>query len=339
MFLRLCLLLLPLLTTACDPCSALGSCGAPQVRYEGRLEKAFGPAAGPAGDVRVKFVRTGGVELESDTVGARSGPDGRFLLEARAEAEGQVVGDLWIYPPEPVEPVRVEGVRMATSRAPGEVRTLGEWKVAFPYFAYQASVYYRATREPARGVEVEFRRTGGIPVHPDTFRVTTNQWGEATLRPRTEVYGEVVGELVVHPLPPYAPFTVRDVRLRTFVTERVDSLIRIGIGSGLPYAVHVFWEEDRTPAEGVELEFRRTSGVPITPERFTSRSDRYGTAWLNPTPLAPGEVVGDVTLRPPPPGETVVLRGVRLPTVEDDRVPGILYAWGIPAADSATVTP
>lgn len=330
------ILLLPLLLlAACDPCSGLGACEAPQVRYAGTVSKRF--PGGPAEGVRVEFARTGGVELEPGALEGRADAAGEFILQGRARAEGEVVGTLSFFPPEPIPPVRIEGVRLATSRAPGELRKLGDWKVPYPYLNYQVELRHLATGKPAAGVEVEFRRTGGIPVYPDTFRVTADERGFVLLRPRTSMVGEVVGELEVFPLPPYRAFTVPSVRLATFVEEGQTSVLKVRVGSHLPYWISLVWKETGQGVEkgrgieGAEVEFRRTGGILIFPERYTSRSDRFGTAGLHPVPLSSGEVVGDVVIRPPPPGRDTTVTGVRLKTYEQEYVHWLGW-WEVPLA-------
>jgi hypothetical protein len=321
-----------LLMGACDPCSGLGSCVAPQVRYEGILTRGIGLGreGPPAAGVKVKFVPTGGISLREDTLFGSSDEEGRFTLEGEAEGEGVVTGELIIYPPTPIAPVRIGGVRMATSRGVGDLRRLGEWRIPFPYLAYQFHVYYRANGEPARGIEVEFRRTSGIPIQPESFRTTVDERGYVIVRPEIGAQGVLIGDLTVNPLPPRQPFTVRGLRLATVTEERFDSVFQIGIGQRLPYSAIVVWANTGAGIEGATVEFRRTGGVPIFPEKFVAKSDRFGTVQLNPTPLAPGEVRGDVVITPPAPGVAITLPDVRLATVEDDRATMLLGYWGVP---------
>ena len=321
-----------LLVGACDPCTGPGSCVAPQVRYEGILTQGIGLGreGPPAAGVQVKFVPTGGIELREDTLFGTSDGEGRFTIEGDAEGTGVVTGDLIIYPPQPIAPVRVSGVRMTTSRGVGDLRRLGEWRIPFPYLAYQFHLYYRANGEPARGIEVEFRRTGGIPIEPDSVRMTVDERGYVILRPEIGAQGIVTGDLTVYPLPPRQPFTVRGLRMATVTEERFDSVFHIGIGQRLPYAAILVWANTGAGIEGATLEFRRTGGVPIFPEKFVAKSDRFGTVQINPTPLAPGEVRGDIVITPPAPGVPVTLTDVRLATVEDDRATMLLGYWGVP---------
>lgn len=329
---RLFPLVLLFLAAACDPCTGLGSCVSPQVRSEGEIRRGVGIGRDPrpAEAVPVKFVPTGGISLEEDSLVARTDSAGRFRLEGRARGEGDVVGDLWIYPPAPVEPVRIRGVRLRTSRAPGNVHPLGSWKVDSPYLGYQFYLFYRSTGKAAPGVEVTFRRTGGVPLEADTLRLTSDARGYVILRPTVSTHGDVVGDLTVHPLPPQRPVVLRGLSLRTFTTERYDSVIPVGIGFGLPYSAIVVWEETGQGAAGVEVEFHRTGGVPIYPDPFITRSDEHGTILLNPTPLAQGEVQGNVILRPSGGAQQVTIRDVRLRTVDDNRSPVLLGFWGIP---------
>jgi hypothetical protein len=311
-------LALLLVLGSCDGgCLGIGPCETPTVRYEGLIEKAY--PGGPAPGVEVVFIRTGGVSLESDSISARTNEQGRFRLEIGATQTGEVRGDLLIYPPvsgsQPTRsPVRIEAVR-----TPGDITFLGKWAVPYPHLPYEASFFYRATNQPAVGIEVEFRRTGGIAVEPDTFRTTTDAWGNVKIRPLTRVSGEVRGELVVFPLPPHRSFTIPDLRMRTFTTGRADSLfVRMGIGSLLPYAAVVVWETNGQAVAGAEIEFVRTGGVPVQPNPYRTVTDAFGTFLLTPIPLAEGEVVGRLTITPPAPWRARVIENFRLQTTQHE---------------------
>lgn len=335
MMLRWLSLLVLVLTAACDPCAGIGTCVAPQVRYGGVVTTLFPDI--PARDVRVEFVRRGGVALEDATLTAVSDSAGRFVLEGRAREEGAVTGDLTFHPPAPIAPLTIGDVRMETARAAGELRQLGSWGVEYPFFSYRGALFHRNNGQPpAEGIEVEFRRTGGIPIEPDTFTVRTDEAGHFLLRPRTTVTGEVTGELVVHLLPPFQPYLVRGIRLSTFTIPRNDSIVRVGIGYGLPYSGILYWQSSQTRAGGVAIEMRRKGGIRIHPEVHRTTTDRFGTFLLNPAPLERGELIADVVaILPPPYGERVILRDVRLATVEDDRAIELLGFYGVPGGPDA----
>jgi hypothetical protein len=298
MMLRWLSLLLLALTAACDPCAGIGACVEPQVRYTGLVTSLFPDF--PARGVRVEFVRTAGVELEDAKIVAVADSLGNFVLEGRTRDEGTVTGELTIYPPSPIRPVTVGGVEMSTARAAGELRRLGTWRVEYPFFAYSGRLFHRNNGAPlGDSTRVEFRRTGGIPIYPDTFVVYADSLGRFPMRPRTTVVGEVTGDVVVHRLPPFQSTVVRGVRLSTFTIPRLDSIIPVPVGVGLPYQALLTWEGTRQPAAGVEVEFRGRPHRPGAlrdphrrvrrrgPEPHAARGRRAGGRPDRPPPRAP----------------------------------------------------
>ena len=331
---RLLPLALLLLGGACDPCTGIGSCVAPQVRYDGivRRGQGVGRPLLPAEGLVVKFVPTGGVALRSDTVEGRTDSEGRFRLEADAAASGTVTGDLLIYPPAPLPPERFEGLTMHTSRGAGDLRRLGEWQVPYPHVGYQFRLFYHSNGAPARGVEVVFRRTGGVALSPDTFRTVTDPRGYVIYVPDVRENGIAVGDLTVYPIPPHRPFTVNAIRLRTVTEARFDSVFNIGIGDRLPYSAIIVWADTGEGIEGVQVEFRRTGGIPLANSVYSSVTDRFGTAAITPVPLGSGTVRGDLVITPPAPGVPVVVRDVVLKTETDDRPLQLLGFFGVERA-------
>lgn len=282
--------LLPV-AAACDPCSGIGTCSSPQLRYEGDVLQKY-PSL-PLEGIRVEFRPTGGVPMKVDVLTAVSNEDGRFLLEGEAETDGAVIGTLTFFATEPIPPAVFPGVALEAVRGRGDRQYAGSWEIPFPHLPYEAHFFDRATRAAADGIEVEFRRTGGIEVDPDTFRATTDVFGNVKLRPLAREAGVVRGELVVYPVPPYRPFTVPDLEMATFYEQRFDStLVRIGVGADLPYAGTLKWADSMEPAADIRLEFRRSGGVPIRPDPFFHVTDAFGTFHLNPVPLVEGQVQG-----------------------------------------------
>jgi hypothetical protein len=323
-------ILLVLLTAACDPCSGIANCGQARIRYEGDIV----PVPGQSLDnFRVEFVRTDGVALDPPVVSGAVQPGGRFRLEARAAGPGTVIGDLLIYPGGEGVPDRFEEVRLETTEAEGNVRYLGSWRVLGLRFGAIGQLFYRATYAPAAGVEVEFRRVSGVPLQPDTFVVTTNADGVFPLRTQPLGAGEVVAELVVRSPPPYRSFTVPELRLRTNFMERPEPLVGLwGVGPHLPYLGHLVWADTRVSAADVEVEFRRTLGIPVQPESYVTRSNAAGHFALGAVvPLGYGELIGEVIVRPPAPYRSFTIPDIRLETTEDQVEDAILVGtWQIP---------
>lgn len=115
--------------SACDPCVGLSTCGEPRIDAFGHVLVHLN--RGDAPNVRIAFVRTGGVDISPDSQMVVTDAAGRFRLQASAEEEGIVHGRLILLPPAPFEayPFAVEDVRIGTIRAIGDSRFIGEWGI------------------------------------------------------------------------------------------------------------------------------------------------------------------------------------------------------------------
>jgi hypothetical protein len=216
------LVLVALPLVACDPCAGTLACHDPGFRAEGQL---FWHLDGePAGDVHVTFIRTGGAELGSDTLVTTSNAAGIFRLAARSTGNGSVEGQLIFQPPAPHDGhvFGVPGVRLDPRRTRADAQPLGIWGVgpfrSAPHISYLGELFYVDMGERAAGVEVEFQRTAGIMVRPDTFVVESDASGRFPLVMTPEQEGEVVGRLLIRPPAPHPTLTVTDLRLQTIIT-------------------------------------------------------------------------------------------------------------------------
>jgi hypothetical protein len=210
--------ILLLVAPACDPCFGTTACVAPHLAADGTL--IWHLDGSPATGVRVEFRRTGGLSLPDDVLVSRTDVYGRFRYEAQTGAAGEVHGTLAFFPPEPYDhfPFYVEGVTISTTRVRGESRRLGYWGVgplpAPPHLSYVGELYFRDTNARAEGVEIQFRRTGGVSVHPDTFTVVSGSDGRFPLFMTPSGPGEVLGEIRVNAPAPYRSFAA-PVRMET----------------------------------------------------------------------------------------------------------------------------
>ena len=68
----------------------------------------------------------------------------------------------------------------------------------------------------------------------------------------------------------------------------------------------------------VDVELRRTGGVAVEPASYTARTGAEGYFPMSPVPLANGELLADLHVRPPAPYAAFVVRGLRLPTSVED---------------------
>jgi hypothetical protein len=230
---------------ACDPCFGVGNCdGQPRLAVEGTLvEHVVGNAVR---GVRVDVIRTGGEELENDSLSTVTDPNGHWSLAVGAQAGGDVIVDIKVSAPG-YSPYRVVGTHVATTNLRGAGHIFPAW-VVNPYFAYAAELHYR-TPEDTRigGASVEFRRTGGIDYYMNSidqvFTGRTDGSGRLALfdiNVHAIGLGDLVGDLIVHLPAPLKPDTVQGVRLTaTQLFQAPTTIITIGAGPAQPDITHV----------------------------------------------------------------------------------------------------
>lgn len=215
---------------ACDPCFGTNACIEPTINAEGALIWLVDGTA--ASGVLVEF-RPDASSVETDTLRGTSNGDGIFRLTGRGRQSGQVTGTLVFHPPDPYPQFvfSVPGVRVTTTQVRGNPTYLGNWGVGpvrtDPHISYVGELFFSDTGERAVGVQVEFRRTGGIAVRPDTFTVQSNSQGRVPLFMKPQGEGEVEGELEIRSPEPYQPFTLTGVRMQTLVGK--DDIRLVGV--------------------------------------------------------------------------------------------------------------
>lgn len=288
----------------------------------------------PTGGIEVQFMRTDGISLAADTFVVTTSAGGWFEIRVPADDAGEVVGDFLIRPSPPVEPFVVSDVRLHTSSVRGHTRLLEPWYVD-PYLDYLGELFFRSGGQPIGGATVTFRRLSGVEVVPAEFQVTANAEGRFWLTPVPATAGEVHASLEVYSPAHGRTFAFPSLRLRTVHNPGAVRVLRFGVGAQFYYYGELYWAgsgDPGQPAEGIEVEFRRTGGVAIQPERVVVQSNAVGLFPLSFTlsdPLDSGELVGDLTIRPPAPHPPIVVSGFRLQTHEDDELRHA-GTWSVP---------
>jgi hypothetical protein len=280
----------------------------------------------PLADVAVVFERTGGVAANPTRVATRTLADGRFGFTLPTDAEGDVVGDLLVSVPGAATPTRLPGVRLR-SAGDDSLRALGRFGVG-EQVLYVGRLVQRATAAPAVGWSVTFQRTGGIALLRDTVTSTSVSWGGFEIAPATRAVGELEGVLTARPPDGGPPVRLGAVRLRTAADDSVRFAGTWTVGPSLLYVGELL-RADGLPVDGARIEFRRTRGVATAEAVLTERTGPTGRFRLAPTPLAAGEVVGDLHVFPPAPLRDTVFTDVRLQTFEGDDV-RLRDVWRLP---------
>jgi hypothetical protein len=309
--------------TACDPCTGTATCSvSPRVSYTGKVID-FGSGRGAPG-VAVGFRRTSGGAVAGDSLSAVTDGEGRYTLRADAVGGGDVVGELTVRPPAPLPPYTVRGVRLAQSSVGGGGGVLPTF-VTQPYVDFVGELRYRRSGGPLAYSGVTFTRTGGGRLsRGDTLTTAAGADGWFYLEAPAVGADTVVGDLAVKYYEFSRPLIVRGVRLPVRYTDRLPSLDRsLRLGTALDYTAEFRYRATQTPVIGAEVEFRRTGGLPLQQQTFVGRTDLNGqlVLVLTPTSETAGEVVGDVTVRPPAPAAPFVIRGVRVRSYDSDELP------------------
>ncbi|MGZ8376251.1 MAG: hypothetical protein ACXW05_14215 [Gemmatirosa sp.] len=269
-----------------------------------------------------RFERTGGPRLVGGDVRTVSlDPNGFFFIEALALDTGTVIGRLLFTSDSLPRPYQVEDVRIPArviDRRPelDRVLTIGS------SLEYALELRYRGSQLPVVDGEVEFRRTGGLPLTTNVVTGRTNEEGRVRLvpAPTTEVPGDVVGDVTVRAAGLRRPYTVRGVRLSTFDSDE----LRFGgvylVGFVAQAAGELIFRGTRAPLADADVQFTRTGGLATTPATFTTRSAADGWFGVALAADTTGEVVGDLVVRRTGGAAPQTFRDVRLRARGDDSV-------------------
>jgi hypothetical protein len=284
---------------------------------------------------RIEFRQTAGPALDGVVNGVyrtTTGSDGFFYLfggTVTPRDAGEVVGDL-IIDAQPTPTVHA-GVRIPVRhefRAAATLRTFG----AGPNLSYHIAVNDRGRAGVhVPGVRVEFVRTGGAPIAPESWDMTTDATGRVFFPVLALDTGVLRGNLRIIPPSPWKAYDLIGVELPTYDEDRAILFAVLGVGPGLPYYVVI--RKNGVPLAGVTVSFERISGIAVTPSSFSSVTNDSGIVNVTPTPHSEGELVADVTVRPPQPHATFTVRGLRLQALDADRPGGrvLLGDWDVTA--------
>ncbi len=278
----------------------------------------------PVGDMPVEFERTGGPPIGPGRIAARTDRDGRFFLTAAVNDTGTVIGNFTLTPPD--GPVRVlRNVRYRTfpsdSVRDGGVLGFG------PSLRYVLEVKTNDRIAPATNVAMEFRRTGGVAITPERISGRSGPDGRFELRPVVTDSGTLIGDLIISPAVGAAR-TIPNIRLSTFDTGELRFGGVFGYGPSLRYAIELWTFAQLGPASNVGVEFRRTGGVAMSPERISSTTGADGRFEIAPSVADSGTVLGEIAVFPSV-GPPRIIPNVRLQTFEtgDLRFGGV-YGFG-----------
>jgi hypothetical protein len=313
---------------ACDPCAGVVACNTGVAApVEGRIVETV--TGSPIRGATVTVVTASG-----ETLTATTGADGDWRIVVPAAEGDRPVIDVIVESPG-AGSYRVTGLELQTFTRRGDANVLGSW-VDRPNFPVLGEVYIRGTSDTrVAGATVRFTRTGGPMLSTaagGAYRTATNEAGHFIFLGR-DVFaagdGALIGTLEISSASigasVYEGFTLTP----SYLFRDPWRVIRVGAGPSLEWLVEFRSTVDGSVVPGVQMEFRRTGGVMISPLAYTTVSNLHGHAALSGIrPAAEGIVIGDMHVRPPPPASPYVVTGLELPTFDGDGG-RFLGRWGV----------
>lgn len=296
----------------------------PYARFGATLAWRGQPLAGAA----VSFAITGGAPATAVVTTAASNGAGIFFLELRGtSALGAVIGTLTVSHPSLPRVSRFNGFSVSLDHRYEIPRSVATLAVGGQR-TYGGEVIFRGTGEKAPNARVEFTRTGGVAMTPASVQVQADAHGYFLLLLDALVDGTVIGDVTVRSADGARASTYRGVRFATYDSTSFRSSGLWAYGERWAWAVEL-WAHDRlSPAPNVGVEFRRTGGLAISPERVGGRTGSDGRFEVKAQVTDTGTVFGELAVFPAV-GPPRIIPNVRLRTFEGDdlRFSGV-YGFG-----------
>jgi hypothetical protein len=182
------------------------------------------------------------------------------------------------------------------------------------WIRYEGDLRQPYTQVPIVGARVVFQRTSGIALEADTAAGVTNQNGTFRIAVRARGEGYVEGQLQISLPGTGVVDRIPNVRLTT--TTAAGEVRHVGDWTIPRFSVgehgELRWRGSGELAPGVTVEFRRTGGVALVPDRFMATTDVLGIFSFLTFPQSAGTVTGDLHIRHLPPYREEVLTNVTL---------------------------
>jgi 5-hydroxyisourate hydrolase-like protein (transthyretin family) len=314
------------LVAGCDPCAGAVSCStSPRVTLTGTVvnHDTGTPIAGARIDIHVTSANAATTDGSATT-------DAQGLWQASAPAsdEGSAMARVTVTAPQ-LLPYTVSNLPVRASRQSGDATVVGLWS-DIPFAKYLTTIVHAGT--PLANADVSFRVTSGPELVAAQTSATTNGIGIFELDFVGQDLGRVIGDLTVTHPSLTRPFVVHGVAIpldHHFAVAAPTGTIRVG--KLLAYGGELIFRGTNAKAPGVGVEFQRTGGIATTENRFTTVTSSAGFFVVNLVPAADdadGEVIGDLTFRPP--GSTpTTYKNIRLATYDSTFLRSMgLWAYG-----------
>jgi hypothetical protein len=240
---------------------------------------------------------------------------------------GTVIGTLTVTHPALTHPSRLDGFTVPLDFVYEVPHPLGVVSVGGQR-TYGGEVIFRGTGAKAPGATVQFTRTSGVTITPASVQVTADSRGFFVLALDATVDGTVTGDMLVRSADGTKRSTYHGVQFASFDSTAYRYSGLWAYGEQWAWAVELWTNARLAPEPNVDVEFRRTGGLAITPDRIAKRTGSDGRIELRALVTDTGTVVGDLVVTPAT-GPQRTISNVRLRTFEgDDLRFGGVYGFG-----------
>ena len=165
--------------------------------------------------VEVDFARTGGIGIDPPNWSASTDGSGNVIFRSRATSAGIVTGDITIKPKASWKTYTLTSREFSTFDADSLILAVDVGVgPGFPQY-----LIIRANGVPLKGARVDVQRVSGIDLVSPHLSAATNDSGIVYLHLEPKTEGDILADITVAPPAPYAPFTVRGVRLTALDAE------------------------------------------------------------------------------------------------------------------------
>lgn len=281
--------------------------------------------------VAVEFQRTGGVEVFEAVSKTVTGDNGFFRIDfvplvadIDPLTNAEVIGDLVIKPVGQPE-TRHRNIRLPIYDSTS-IRSLGSFSYG-ERWSWTVEVFDRGMQQLLANADGEFRQTAGPTITPSVFQKKTGADGRFEMRAQVRDTGTVVGDFYITP-PGQSSRKVQTLALRTNADDILHFAGVVAVGERWSWALEL-WRHDRLqPAPNVDVEFRRTGGLAISPSVIKTLTDAGGRLELRALVSDTGTVIGELLVTPV--GEAPrTVTNIRLRTFDgDDLRFGGIFGFG-----------
>lgn len=299
-----------LAVAGCDPCAGTVACStSPQVTLSGTIVDHGTGVAVSGARIDVQVTGSGG---SSAMASAITSQDGAWQVTIDAPTGPSLEAQIAVTSPgQPAYTVLAIPVRSSTRR--GEATVLGLWNDVLAV-RFLGTLIYQGV--PLAGAQVHFAPQSEAGLTLAQHDATSNAAGIFELDFAGRQPEPIVGLLTVtHPNLSHSAALPGFSILLDYHFGIPTPRTTVPVGSILAYGGEVIFRGTGEKTANVGVEFVRTGGIETTPDHTSTTSNAAGFFEIDLTPATDGEVIGDLTLRPPA-GTAAVYKNVHLATYD-----------------------